>query len=204
MMMVEQRVWSRGESVGRIDVEKLFGPREVPISPRFWFILRVHPGREMKVIKAFRRRNVSAWLPIMTHTENVRRWQAGKEVVVERETRSPMISGAVLIPDFEAVGGRWERVDGVIGVLRVGNCWPRLSPQDVLDLRHIEATGNTPKSKREYKFEIGELVRVTNGPFKSFGARVERFDSRHRLKIGVEIFGRITPIEVSETDIEKI
>jgi transcriptional antiterminator NusG len=71
-------------------------------------------------------------------------------------------------------------------------------------LRNIEAIGNTPRSKRERKFAIGELVRVANGPFKSFAARVERFDSKGRLNIGVEIFGRITPIDIDESDIEKV
>lgn len=203
-MMVEQRIPQRGDYVGQVDLDRLFGPLEVPIEPERWYILRVHPGREPKVLKTFQRRNISAWLPIMTYTENVQRWQAGREVTVERQFKSPMISGAVLIPDFEMLGDRWERIDGVIGLMRVGSWLPRLSPRDVTDLRCIERIANTPKSKRERKFEIGELVRVTSGPFKSFSARVERFDSRHRLKIGVEIFGRITPTDVSETDLEKI
>jgi transcriptional antiterminator NusG len=203
-MVFRQRHYVRGEIVGRVDLVRLFGPIEVPVTPARWYVLQVFPGRETRVMKTFRQRNISAWLPMLTTTQDVTKYHHGYETTAEQQVTSPMIRGVLLIPDFEVNAGRWKAVDGVIGLLHIGDCLAWLRPLDVQQLRWIEATGNTPKSKRERKFELGELVRVRTGPFKYFAARVERFDSRHRLKIGVEIFGRITPIEVSETDIEKI
>jgi len=186
----------KGQIVGYVPVGG--EPIAVPI-PQRWFILNVHPGREFKVMKAFRRHHVSAWLPLITTVQDVTRYRRGFEYVDRRNVISPLISGAIIIPDFE---NGWREIDGVIGIYRMGPCTPYLTPKLLNDLRSIEAIGNTPKSKRQRLFEIGQLVRVVNGPFRAFSARIERFDSKGRLSVGVEIFGRITPIELSECDIE--
>lgn len=203
-MTVRQHQYVRGEVVGRVNLDKLFGPLEVPVTPRCWFMLRVHPGREFKVIRTFRQRNISAWLPLNTSTQNVTRYLRGYEITVRKQVTSPLITGVVIVPDFEFNGDRWETVDGIAGVLRFGEFTPSLTPLHVAQLRNIEAIGNTPKSKREHKFAIGELTRVAYGPLRSFCARVERFDSPGRLRVGVEIFGRVTPIDIDESDLEKI
>jgi transcription termination/antitermination protein NusG len=201
-MMVDQRLWKKGEFVEMVDLDR-FGPLEVAI-PQRWYMLRVHPNREFKVMKTFGQRNISGWLPLQTSMQDIKTYRHGYEQIRRREVTSPLISGVIIIPDFEASRDRWREIDGVIGILRMGPCMPSLTPKLLQDLRNIEAIGNTPRSKRERLFEVGQLVRVVNGPFRSFCASVERLDSRSRLKIGVEIFGRITPIEVSESDIEAV
>jgi transcriptional antiterminator NusG len=201
-MMIDQRLYKKGEFVEMVDLEK-FGPTETPL-PQRWYILRVHPNREFKVMKTFRRRNISAWLPLVTVVQDVMRYRRGFEYRQRQSVTLPLISGVIIIPDFETEAERWRQVDGIIGLYRMDQCTPHLTRSDIVDLRNIEAIGNTPKSKRERLFEIGELVRVRSGPFMHFSARVERFDSKGRLSIGIEIFGRITPMEVSEDDIEKV
>jgi len=200
-MMIEQRLWKKGEFVELVDLSRLNGPLETPI-PQRWYILRVHPNRESKVMKAFRQRNISGWLPMITSSQRVTRYRSGYEYFQTRNVTCPLVSGAIIIPDFEIENERWRTVDGVIGLYRMGPCLPYLTRKLLAQLRYIEAIGNTPKSKRERLFAIGELVRVVNGPFRQFCARVERFDSKGRLSVGVEIFGRITPAEMSEDDVE--
>lgn len=193
-MMVDRELLKIGDHVDPFDLS-LLGPLEVPI-PKRWYLLRVHPHREFKVMKTFRQRNISGWLPLLTSMHEDR-----------RNVTSPLISGVIIIPDFEVDCGqwRWRGIDGVIGVYMMDECMPFLKLSDVQDLRNIEAIGNTPKSKRARLFEIGQLVRVVNGPFRQFCARVEeRFDSKGRLSVGVEIFGRITPTELAESDIEAV
>lgn len=206
-MMIEPRQHVRGEVVEHVDLETLFGPREVPVMPARWYLLRVHPGREFKVMKTFRQRNVSAWLPLHTRRQNVTKYRRGYEITVQQQVTSPLTTGVLLLPDFEVRAYRWD-VDGVIGIHRVGDgdrmCVPVLTPHDIADLRNIEAVGNTPKSKRDRKFALGELVRVTNGPFALFAGRVERFDSPGRLSVGIDIFGRVTPIHIDESDLETV
>lgn len=207
-MIWRQQRYVRGQVVGRVDLAAMFGPGVVPATPQRWFILRVFPNRETKVMRKFRRRNISAWLPTLTAPqERIRfdfRHGGRHEWIERRNVTSPMITGAILLPDFEMVLERWKSVEGTIGALRFGEFVPTLTAKLIADLRQIEAIGNTPKSKRDRHFEVGQLVRVVNGPFREFCARVERFDSPGRLSVGVEIFGRITPAEVGEGDIEAV
>lgn len=204
--MIEQRLYKKGEFVGMVDLARLAHPMEVPI-PKRWYLLRVFPHREFKVMKTFRQRGISAWLPLLTTMQDITRYRRGYEYIQRQNVTSPMISGVIIIPDHELKDDRvhrWREVDGVIGLYRMDACLPFLTPQHVDDLRNIEAIGNTPKSKRARAFEIGQLVRIVNGPFREFCARVERFDSKGRLSVGVEIFGRITPAEFDESDIEAV
>lgn len=207
-MTVRHPGYIRGERVGTVDLAELFGPLQVPVVPDRWVILRVAPNREAKVMKEFNRRNISAWLPTMTSpqekTRNVVRFGRRIDRVERRNVVSPMILGGVLMPEFEFNLERWKAVDGTFGLLRFGEWAPRLRPCDIEALRRIEAIANTPKSKHARLFEIGQLVRVVNGPFKSLCARVERLDSPGRLSVGVDLFGRITPAELGESDIETV
>jgi transcription termination/antitermination protein NusG len=190
--------YRKGQIVGYIPVSE---PIAVPL-PRRWYVLRTHPGREHRVMRAFELRNISAYLPVMTSMHEFRRYRRGYEWIERRNVTTPLISGCVLVPDFEAASDCWTGIDGAIGLLRFGDYTPFLSPKLFDDVRKIEAIASTPKSKRDRLFEIGQLTRVINGPFRSFCGRVERFDSKGRLSVGVEIFGRITPVELNESDIE--
>lgn len=208
MMDFDPMRCKQGQIVGHVDLDALFGPIEVPVSPARWFILRVFPNRELKVMREFARRNVSAWLPMLTSPQEISRseYRYGRrhDWVERRNVTAPLISGAVLLPDFEIEAERWRGVPGTLSELRFGDFVPTLTRQLMTDLRNIEAIGNTPKSKRAHYFEVGQLVRVINGPFRAFCGRVERFDSPGRLSVGVEIFGRITPTELGESDIETV
>lgn len=196
------RDYVRGEIVGAVDLDLLRGPLEVPAAPARWYLLRVHPHLQIKVMRTFRDRNISAWLPMHTETRHMSRHNRGYETIVTRQITAPLISGLIIMPDFEMNLGRCWDVDGVIDVLRVGACVPVLRPQDVEDLRNIEAIGNTPKSKRERKFELGELVRVKSGPFAHFCGVIERLDSSSRVSLDLRLFGRVTQISIEESDLE--
>lgn len=204
--MIEQRLYKKGEFIGMVDLSQLTGPVEVPI-PKRWYLLRVFPNREFKVMKTFRQRGISGWLPLMTTMQETTRYRRGYEYIQRQNVTSPMITGVIIIPDHELKDDsvhRWREVDGVIGLYRMDGCVPYLTPRHVNDLRNIEAIGNTPKGKRVRAFEIGQLVRVVNGPFRDFCAFVEGFDSKGRISVGIEIFGRITPSEFDESDIEAV
>lgn len=178
-------------------------PSAAPL-PKRWYILRTAPNREFKVMRRFDQIGVSAYLPTYQLMREFRRYKGYMEWIERKNVASPLITGAVLVPDFEINAGNWKSVDGVFGVLHFGEFVPTLSPKLLDDLRHIEAIGNTPKSKRARFFEIGNLVRVISGPFRDFCGRVEQVDTNGRIRVGVEIFSRITPVDLEDGDIEAV
>lgn len=192
-------------------------PVAVPM-PKRWYIRRTAPNREFKVVRRAQQLGLSCYLPTMCSRREIRRAKAGYEWIERKQVSGPLITGAILVPDFDplplfhrdrttpgnADSPDWKGVDGIFGILRFGDFIPWLTPQMFTDIRHIETIGNTPKSKRDHYFKIGQLVRVVSGPFAAFCGKIERFDSNGRIAVGVDIFSRITPAMLDEGDIEAV
>lgn len=186
-----------------VDYLPVAEPASVPM-PQRWYIRKTAPNREFKVMRRCEQLGLSAYLPTLKSKREFRRSKAGYEWIERKHVASPLITGAVLVPDFEIENPAWKAVDGILGVLRFGEFVPTLTPNLMADIRRIEAIGNTPKSKRDHYFRVGQLVRVISGPFKHFSARVERLDTGGRISVGIEIFSRITPAILEEGEIEAV
>lgn len=200
-----------------VEYMPLYEPLSVPM-PKRWYIRRTAPNRELKVMRRAQQLGLSCYLPTLRSRREIRRAKAGYEWMERKHITGPLITGCILVPDFDPLplfhrertatsnvdSPDWKSVDGAFGLLRFGEFVPVLTPKMLCDIRRIEAIGNTPKSKREHYFKIGQLVRVLSGPFKDFSGRVERFDSTGRLSVGVDIFSRITPAMLDESDIEAV
>lgn len=201
-----------GQFVGTVDLDAVRGPASVPMQPKYWFILRTHPGCERKVMREFERRNISAYCPLIAKQQRVVRRVHGSSWTyeVKRLVQVPLFPQLVFVPDFERVP---TDISGVSGWLRFGEWFARIPSQReatsergacMEDIHALLAIANTPRSKRESKFATGDLVRIVDGPFQLFSGRIERLDSKGRLKVAIDVFGRLSPTIVSEWQIEPV
>jgi transcription termination/antitermination protein NusG len=204
-----------GQVVGYVDIDKLRGPMETPM-PQKWYVLMTFPNKEAKVMRTFKDRNISAYQPVIRKTRVIRGRRS--------DGAAPLFASLIFIPDFQArAGGVF--VDGVDRYLKFGDCYPYLPRRappikraeawqsryvrrdekrvpDMVGIRQLEAEGNIPVVRRRRLYRVGDLVRVVDGPFALFNGSIERLDSHGRLKVLLDIFSRLTPVELDQGQIE--
>jgi hypothetical protein len=162
-----------GDHVGFVDLASDAAPLETPL-PKRWFILRVYPNRESRVMRAFQQRCISAYLPLYVRTidrKDIRR-QARKPHLGRRIV-SPLVPGLIFIPDFE-FNARYisiNAVDDVEGFLQFGEFVASLSNDGLRDdPRDRGASRDPARSAQIPSWRQGALRRQP----------VQRFRVRHR------------------------
>ena len=140
---------------------------------------------------------------IMIPQETVIEMRAGKKHQVERK----FFPGYVLV-EMIMDERTWHTVNGVPRVVRFIGSLPN-KPTPVPDsevksiINRIKEDASKPKPKVLY--EVGEVIRVTGGPFNDFNGVVEEVDyEKNRLQVSVQIFGRSTPVEITFSQVEKL
>lgn len=174
---------------------------------KHWYVIHVYSGFEKKVSQAIREQfeqNDMLWAlgEIMVPTEEVVEVRRGAKVNTERK----LIPGYILI-QMEMSDRAWHlvmttpKVTGFLG--GKGKPVPISDREADRIIRQVKEGIDRPKPS--IRFEIGEQVRVADGPFASFNGSVEEVDEeRARLKVAVSIFGRSTPVELEYAQVEKL
>jgi transcription termination/antitermination protein NusG len=176
-------------------------------NPR-WYVLHVYSGFEAKVAETIREKAKKQGLEDAIHDiivpkEQVTEVKRGKRVPVERN----VFPGYVMVK-MEMSDDAWHLVKNtpkVTGFLGSGNKPQAISETEAARLMQqlVNPEGGTPR--RTVVFDIGEEVRITDGPFASMVGTVEEVDDeKGRLKASVSIFGRPTPVELEFTQVEKV
>jgi transcriptional antiterminator NusG len=173
---------------------------------RDWYIIHTYSGFEKKVAETLRSRVEAAGLQelfgeILIPTEDVIEMRHGKKVV----TPKLFYPGYVLV-EMEMNDNTWHLVretPRVTGFVGSGQRPSPLSSEEVDRILHkVEVAAENPKPR--LKFDRGETVKITDGPFKDFTGLVDEVnDDRSTLRVMVTIFGRATPVELDFYQVEK-
>ena len=172
-----------------------------------WYVIHVHSGFEKKVAQTVRETALKKGLEdyfseILVPTEEVVEVRRGAKVNAERK----FFPGYVLIK-MDLTDESWHLVKNtpkVTGFLGGGG---RPAPISEAEAQRIlnQVIEGVEHPKPAVMFEVGEQVRVADGPFATFTGVVEEVDeNKARLKVAVSIFGRATPVELEYAQVEKV
>ncbi|PWB80811.1 MAG: transcription termination/antitermination protein NusG [Methylocystaceae bacterium] len=172
-----------------------------------WYIVHAYSNFEKKVAESIREQAAQRHLSdsfeeILVPTEQVVEVRRGRKVSSERK----FFPGYVLVKcDLsDQVFSLIKNTPKVTGFLGADNKPMPISEAEAQRIKGQVAEG-VERPKSSISFEIGETVRVADGPFASFNGVVEEVDDqRSRLKVAVSIFGRPTPVELEFGQVEKV
>jgi transcriptional antiterminator NusG len=172
-----------------------------------WYIVHAYSNFEKKVAEAIREGAAQRGLTkkfdeILVPTENVVEVRRGRKFNAERK----FFPGYVLVKcDLsDEVFHLIKNTPKVTGFLGSDNK-PMPIPEHEADRIKGQVAEGVERPKATISFEIGEKVRVNDGPFASFEGLVEEVDeSRSRVKVAVSIFGRATPVELEYGQVDKL
>lgn len=172
-----------------------------------WYVIHVYSGFENKVAQSIREqakqyKMEDAILDVQVPTEEVVRMRRGTKVSSQRK----FFPGYVLV-SMDMTDESWHLIKNTPKV--TGFLGGRGQPSPISDaeadrIMHQVKEG-IERPKPLITFEVGEQVRVADGPFASFNGLVEDVDEeKARLKVSVSIFGRATPVELEYSQVEKL
>ena len=171
-----------------------------------WYVVNVYSGFEKKVAQALREQAVKKGLQelfddILVPSEEVIEIRRGAKVNVEKN----YFPGYVIVK-IDLNDETWHlvrstpKVSGFVG--GAGNK-PHAIPTADVEKILAQANGEAPRQK--IALEVGEEVRVCEGPFADFNGSIEEVNyERNKLRVSVAIFGRATPVELGFDQVEKI
>lgn len=172
-----------------------------------WYIVHAYSNFERKVASAIKERATAAGLEdmfddVLVPMEEVVEMRRGRKISAERKFFPGYVLAKMEMNDqtYHLV----KNTPKVTGFLGTDNKPIPISEDEAMRILQQVQEG-VERPKPSVAFEVGEQVRVADGPFASFNGLVEEVDEeRARLKVAVSIFGRATPVELEYGQVEKL
>lgn len=172
-----------------------------------WYVVHVYSGFEKKVVEAIKSQAEKEGLTsqiedFLVPTEQVSSVKKGVKISTEKNFLPGYILVKMVMSDVTwHIVRNTDKVTNFLG----GKGKPSPVPESqVLQIQqHVEERQKQPS--KSMMFDLGEQVRVCDGPFSTFSGVVEGIDyEKERLKVSVMIFGRPTPVDLEYTQVEKV
>ncbi len=172
-----------------------------------WYIIHAYSNFENKVAESIRERAAQqglaeAFEQILVPTEKVVEVRRGRKIDTDRKFFPGYVLAKMDLTD--QVYHLIKNTPKVTGFLGADNKPQPISETEALRIM-TQVQEGVERPKPSVTFDIGEQVRVSDGPFASFNGIVEEVDAeRARLKVAVSIFGRATPVDLEYAQVEKV
>jgi transcriptional antiterminator NusG len=180
--------------------------------PNEWYTIQTLSGQEMKAEKSLRKRIIEEEMgefidEILLPMEKVVEVRGGTKKVSQRKLYPGYIFIQMKLYDEEKrlLPTPWDFVrntQGIIGFL--GGERPIATPTEEIEAIKTQITEAEESEKPRVNFEVGEVVKINDGPFQNYTGAVEEIDAEAgKLKVTIDIFGRSTPVELEYWQVEK-
>lgn len=173
-----------------------------------WYVVHVCSGNEKNVVKFLNDRIDNSGLRnffgrILVPSEEIIDIKHGQKTITERK----IFPGYVLV-EMELTDDTWylvkntNKITGFLG--GHGNRPTPITEKEVNKIL-IQIEEGFEKPKPKVLFEIGEMIRVKEGPFADFNGNIEEVNyEKNKMRVSVAIFGRATPVELDFSQVEKV
>jgi transcriptional antiterminator NusG len=177
-----------------------------------WFVLHTLSGQELKVKESIEKRLKTEEMgdyieEVLVPMEKVAEVRGGKKTVTTRKLYPGYVFVHMTLLDDSKrlIEKPWYFIrdtQGIIGF--VGGDRPSPTSQEEIDYIKAQISESEDTEKPKVNFEVGETVKINDGPFLNFSGAIEEIDpARGKLKVNVNIFGRSTPVELEYWQVEK-
>ena len=177
-----------------------------------WYTIQTLSGQEQKAEKSLQKRIAEEEMgeyinEVLVPMEKVGEVRGGKKTVTQRKLYPGYIFIDMQLYDEEKrlLAPPWDFIrntQGIIGFL--GGERPIATPAADIDDIKAQVADSEETEKPKVNFEVGEEVKINDGPFQNYNGAVEEIDAESgKLKVTIDIFGRSTPVELEYWQVEK-